>query len=259
VFSTRLLSRRYRGPSVSFRATADDGIALAGSRVGVNGPSLIFCHGFLGWHRKPRVVAFVEQMAQWFAVFAFDFRGHGGSGGSSTYGDLEYLDVDAVVRLAREERGGPVVTMGVSMGGIAALRHAAYRGGVETVVAVSTPSRWDGHTSVAMRRLRRITSTRSGRRIARLAGYRLADSWSEPEAPEDVVSRIAPIPLILVHGADDHFFDVEDARRLYQRAEEPKRLMLSSRFGHAEDGLTPQFAERVTQRIHETLGINTPA
>lgn len=259
MFSTRFLSKAYRRPSFSFGATADDGIALAGSRVGMNGPSLIFCHGFLGWHRKPRVVAFVEQMAQWFAVYAFDFRGHGASGGSSTYGDLEYLDVDAVVRLAREERGGPVVTMGVSMGGIAALRHAAYREGVETVVAVSTPSRWDGHPSVAMRRLRRITSTRSGRRIARLAGYRLADSWSKPEAPEDVVDRIAPIPLILVHGSDDHFFDVEEAHRLYQRAAEPKRLMLSSRFGHAEDGLTPAFAERVTRRIHEALEMNISA
>lgn len=256
MLSTRLLSRRFRLPATSFHATAEDRIVLAGSRVGVDGPSLVFCHGFLGWHRKPRVVAFVEQMARRFAVYTFDFRGHGASGGASTYGDLEYLDVEAVVRLAQEERRTAVVTMGVSMGGIAVLRHAAYRGGVEAVVAVSTPSRWDGHPSVSMRRIRRITSTRSGRGMARLAGYRLANSWSEPEAPEKVVGRIAPIPLILVHGADDHFFDLEEARRLYRRASEPKRLMVSSRFGHAEDGLTPAFAERVAQRIQKALGVN---
>jgi pimeloyl-ACP methyl ester carboxylesterase len=251
-----LLSKRYRLPAASFRAAAEDGVALAGSRVGADGPSLVFCHGFFGWHRKPRMVSFVEQLARRFVVYAFDFRGHGASDGWSTYGDLEYLDVEAVVRVAREERGGPVATMGVSMGGIAVLRHAAYRGGIDAVVAVSTPARWDGHVSRSMRRIRRITSTRSGRRIARLAGYRLADSWSGPEDPEDVVARIAPIPLLLVHGADDHFFDLENARRLYHRAREPKRLMLSSRFGHAEDGLSQAFAERVTRCIHEALGLN---
>jgi alpha-beta hydrolase superfamily lysophospholipase len=258
VFSTRLLSKRYELPAVSFRVAAEDGVGLVGSRVGSDGPSLVVCHGFLGWHRKPRQVAFVEQLAQHFVVYAFDFRGHGRSEGSSTYGDLEYLDVDAVVRLARGERGAPLVTMGVSMGGIAVLRHAAYRGGVDAVVAVSTPARWDGHLSRSMRRIRRITSTRGGRRMARLAGYRLADSWSGPEDPEEVVGRIAPIPLVLVHGEDDHFFDVEEAHRLYRRAGEPKRLMLSSRFGHAEDGLNRAFAERVTHRIREALGMNPP-
>jgi pimeloyl-ACP methyl ester carboxylesterase len=199
------------------------------------------------------MVAFVEMLAHQFVVYAFDFRGHGASDGSSTYGDLEYMDVDAVVRLARQERFGPVVTMGISMGGIAVLRHAAYRGRVDAVVAVSTPARWDGHPSRSMRRIRRLTSTRSGRGMARLAGYRLANTWSEPEHPEDVVGRIAPIPLLLVHGVDDHFFAVEDAHRLYRQAGEPKRLMLSSRFGHAEDGLNQAFAERVTRRIHEAL------
>jgi alpha-beta hydrolase superfamily lysophospholipase len=256
VLSTRLLSKRYRLPTVSFRAAAEDGVVLVGTRVGLDGPSLVFCHGFLGWHRKPRMVAFVERMAHHFVVYAFDFRGHGASAGSSTYGDLEYLDVDAVVKFARRQREGPVVTMGISMGGIAVLRHAAYRRGIDGVVAVSTPARWDGHPSRSMRRIRRLTSTRSGRGMARLAGYRLASSWNEPEHPEDVVGRIAPIPLLLVHGADDHFFAVEDAHRLYVRAGEPKRLILSSRFGHAEDGLDQAFADRVTRRIHEALGMD---
>lgn len=253
MLSSRLLSKRYRLPVTPFRVASEDGVTLAGSRVGVDGPSLVFCHGFLGWHRKPRMVAFVERLAHRFVVYAFDFRGHGASDGSSTYGDLEYLDVDAVVGLARQERVGPVVTMGISMGGIAVLRHAAYRSGVDVVVAVSTPARWTGHPSRSMRRIRRLTSTRSGRGMARLAGYRLANTWSEPEHPEDVVGRIAPIPLLLVHGVDDHFFAVEDAHRLYRQAGEPKRLMLSSRFGHAEDGLNQAFAERVTRRILEAL------
>ena len=249
-----LLSRRYR-EAHPFGARTEDGVALVGSRVGAGGPALVFCHGFLGWHRKQRIVRFVEELARWFTVYAFDLRGHGGSGGDSTFGDREYLDVDAVVRLARDDDANrPVVTMGGSMGGIAVLRQAAYRGGVDAAVTVSTPARWDGHASRAVRQLRWLTASPAGRRMARAIGVRVTtEEWGWPEDPETVIERIAPIPVILVHGRDDHFFEVEEAWRLYRRAGEPKRLMLGRPFGHAEDGFTPAFAERIARRILETI------
>lgn len=230
---------------------------LAGTRLGVAGPALVLCHGFFGWHRKPTLVSLANELSRWFRVYAFDFRGHGRSGGRCTYGDLEYLDVDAVVALARGE-GGPVVTVGVSMGGIAVVRQAALRGGVDAVVAVSTPATWDGHPTAPLRRIRWISSTARGRRLARALGVRLSDTWHRPEDPEALVARIAPTPLIVVHGRDDHFFDEGQAWRLYRRAGEPKRLMLGSRFGHAEDGLDRGFAERVARRVHAAVGLPWP-
>ena len=248
-----LRSRPYRAAS-PFRVTTEDGVRLRGSRVGTAGPSLVFCHGFLGWHRKVTIVRFVEALASRFVVFAVDLRGHGASGGLCTYGDLEMLDVEATVRHAASEREGePVVTLGVSMGGVAVLRHAAIRRGVDAVVAVSAPARWDGHGSRAVRQIHWLASTPRGRRLAPTLGVRLAEHAAWTDSPEDLVGRIAPIPLIIVHGRDDHFFDEEEAWRLYRRAGEPKRLMLASRFGHAEDGLTPRFAERLARRTLETL------
>jgi pimeloyl-ACP methyl ester carboxylesterase len=213
----------------------------------------VFCHGFLGWHRKERIVRFVERLAGRFRVYAFDLRGHGRSEGVSTFGAREYLDVEAVVRLAREETGGRVVTVGGSMGGIAVLRHAAFRDGVAAVVTVSAPARWDGHRSQAVRQMRWLTGTGAGRGTARAFGVRLTEGWEWPEDPEAVVGRIAPTPVIIVHGRDDHLFDIEEAWRLYRRAGEPKRLLLASRFGHAEDGFTPVFADLVADRIHQAL------
>ena len=90
------------------------------------------------------------------------------------------------------------------------------------------------------------------------AGVRLAASWNDPEAPEDVIGKIAPVPVVIVHGRDDHYFDDDEAWRLYRRANEPKRLLLASRFGHAEDGFTPQFAERVARILYQTWTLDWP-
>ena len=91
-----LRSRRYRMPAEPFLAPTDDGVRLAGHRLGDGEIALVFCHGFLGWHRKARLVPFQEQLARWFTVYAFDFRGHGASGGRSTFG-LEEITAGEVV------------------------------------------------------------------------------------------------------------------------------------------------------------------
>jgi alpha-beta hydrolase superfamily lysophospholipase len=250
-----LRSRAYRRPAEPFTLPAADGVRLTGVRVGTSGPSLVVCHGFLGWHRKPRIVRFVEAMAELFTVFAVDLRGHGASGGASTFGDREALDVDAVVSLARRKRDEPVVSLGVSMGGVAVIRSAALgRAPADAVVAISTPARWDGHRSRAVRQMAWVGSSPRGRRMARLLGVRVEELRPWTESPEDLIGRIAPTPVVLVHGRDDHFFDEEEVWRLYRAAGEPKHLLLASRFGHAEDGLTPGFAERLGHRLLALVG-----
>ena len=255
---SRAISHRFVAATHPFRVRTADGVDLAGSRLGRGDPALVLCHGFTGWHRKPRYGRLSDALARWFTVYGFDFRGHGASGGLSTYGDLEINDVDAVVRLAREQGHGRVVTVGASMGGVAALRHAGLLGGVDAVVSVSTPARWDGHRSRAVDRMTWLTATVGGRRMARLGGLRLAGSWESPETPAEVVGKIAPTPLLLVHGRDDHFFDEEEAWRLYRQAGEPKTLLLASRFGHAEDGFDERFAERVARWVFAAWGLPWP-
>jgi pimeloyl-ACP methyl ester carboxylesterase len=230
-------------------------VVLVGDRVGEGPVALLFCHGFLGWHRKPRLVAFQEALAdRGPAVYGFDFRGHGRSGGLCAFGAREHLDVDAVVRLARSGGFDRVVTVGGSMGGIAVIRHAALLGGVDAVVAVSTPATWDGHQSEAVRRLAWLAAAPMGRRVLRMAGVRASPTLERVEDPVDVVGKIAPTPLALVHGRNDHFFDEEQAWALYRAANRPKRLLLGSRFGHAEDGYDPAFAERVGSMVLDMVG-----
>jgi pimeloyl-ACP methyl ester carboxylesterase len=234
-----------------------DGVALAGERLegsaGPDRPAVVFCHGFLGWHRKASLVRFQEELARWFTVYAFDFRGHGGSAGRSTFGAFEYLDVQAVVDLVRSQGAGRVVTLGGSMGGIAVVRHAALVGGIDAVVAISTPALWDGHDSAAVRRMVWLTGTPRGRAILRMAGTRVSPNWSRTESPADLVAKVSPIPLVLVHGRDDRFFDEEQAWLLYRLAREPKRMLLFDRFGHAEDGYSLNLARELSRVVGEMV------
>src|SRR5206468_7343515 len=104
----------------------DDGVVVSGVRF--DGPSslaFVVGHGFCGTWRN--VLPLATKLAQRGTVYAFDFRGHGASSGLTTLGNLEALDVKAVVEHAREGCGpdAHVVTIGASMGGIAVLREAA--------------------------------------------------------------------------------------------------------------------------------------
>jgi pimeloyl-ACP methyl ester carboxylesterase len=52
--------------------------------------------------------------------------------------------------------------------------------------------------------------------------------------PERVVERIAPRPLLLVHGADNRLHPPAEAEELFRRAEEPKELVVLEGAGHTE-------------------------
>src|SRR5947209_2115057 len=95
--------------------------------------AVVVAHGFTGSLDKPGLQTVVRALSGHAGVVAFDFRGHGGSTGHSTLGDLEVLDLEAAVQHARDLGYRCVVTCGWSMGASVVLRHAALVGGVDAV------------------------------------------------------------------------------------------------------------------------------
>jgi pimeloyl-ACP methyl ester carboxylesterase len=209
---------------------------------------VVVAHGFTGSIDKPGVRAVCDALAQHAGVLAFDFRGHGRSSGHSTLGDREIADLEAAVVTMRGLGYGRVVTCGWSMGGSVVLRHAALIGGVDAVVSVSAVSRWFYRDTTPMRRLHWAIETRLGRLVTRrVLKTRVSPAgWPVvPESPVEVVGRISPIPLLLVHGDSDHYFPVEHPHALYDAAAEPKELWLVEGFGHAESGASPELLDRI--------------
>ncbi len=253
-------SHHWRVPARPFTVHTEDGVRIEGSRLGHPGtdlPALVFAHGLMGWHRKPRFAVFAEYLVDAFTVYAPDLRGHGESAGISDFGGAEMWDVDAVLRLARRVGHRQVITVGTSMGGIAVIRQAGLIGGTDGVVAISSLAYWDWHGGAhpkVRRDFHARVGTAPGRAALRAWGVRLPEDWDEPESPEAIVGKIAPTPVVIVHGKDDQLFSIDHAERLYEAANDPKRLLIGDTFGHAEDGLTTAFARRLTRIVHEELG-----
>jgi pimeloyl-ACP methyl ester carboxylesterase len=246
----------YEAAHSHFWCDTSDGVRLAGTRLGSNDETaIVLAHGFMAYRTKPKWRVLAEGLAQQFTVYTFDMRGHGQSAGACTGGERELLDVHAVIDYARERGHQRVVTVGGSLGGIAVVLEAAHFRDPDAVVAISTPAVWSHPESTKMvRRMTWLFMSPIGRALARrLMGTTIDLAWGNPEPPADVIARISPIPILIVHGENDHFFPPDDARMLFERAGDPKRLLLIPEFGHSEDGFTPEFADRLAGEVQQLL------
>jgi pimeloyl-ACP methyl ester carboxylesterase len=246
----------------SFRHTllTTDGVRIAAAHdaadpAGSAGPDLclVVAHGFSGALERPAVRRAVGEFRTYGGVVTFSFRGHGTSGGRSTVGDLEVLDLDAAVGWARRLGYRTVATVGFSMGGSVVLRHAAGRDGVvepvDAVVSVSAPARWYYRGTAAMRRLNWAVTRPAGRLVSRY-GLRtriVGRDWDPvPPSPVQSVPFIAPVPLLIVHGDQDPYFPLDHPLSL-ARAAAPGAadLWVERGFGHAENAAAPELRRGV--------------
>ncbi|WP_078598865.1 alpha/beta hydrolase [Streptomyces davaonensis] len=217
----------------------------------------VIAHGFTGDVDRPHVRRVATAFAQYGAVVTFSFRGHGRSGGRSTVGDKEVLDLAAAVAWARELGHARVVTVGFSMGGSVVLRHGALYGPehagrtearTDAVVSVSAPARWYYRGTAPMRRVHWLVTRREGRLVTRY-GLRTRihhRGWDPvPLSPVESVPRIAPTPLLIVHGDRDGYFPVDHPRMLAEAAGDHGELWLEPGMGHAEHAAADELLARI--------------
>jgi fermentation-respiration switch protein FrsA (DUF1100 family) len=231
----------------------EDGVPIDAIHLrGTGDLAIVVAHGFtLSWQR-PNVWRIANRFNKMAGVLTFDFRGHGRSGGLSTLGDREIADLDVVVAYARELGYRRIVTVGFSMGASIVLRHAGLIGGPDAVVSVSGPGRWYYRGTEPMRRVHFAVEHRIGRLVTRrwLKTRISPEGWKlVPMPPAEAAAQISPVPLLIVHGDQDHYFPVEHARQLYLAAREPKELWVEPGMGHAEASCSQGLVDRIGQWI----------
>jgi pimeloyl-ACP methyl ester carboxylesterase len=234
---------------------ARDGVLLRGIHLATGARrdlAVVVSHGFTHGVARTPTRELLAALAEHVDVVSVNFRGHGDSGGRCTVGEAERLDVDAAVGWARRAGYQKVASAGFSMGAAVALRHAGLdpEHPADAVVAVSGPSRWWIRETPAMRKVHWLIEQPHGRAVGRLLGVRLAGPWEQvPASPVEVVGRIAPTPLLLVHGGADRYFPTEHARTLRRASRDHAELWVEPGMGHGESGTSPALAGRLARWI----------
>lgn len=241
---------------VRVRARTADGVPLAGVHLahrpgptrGTGGTVLVVAHGFTHHTGYRGTRDLLAALAADAPVLALDMRGHGRSGGRSTVGEREPLDLDAAVAAARALGYERVATVGFSLGAAVALRQAAageHR--PDAVVAVSSPARWYSRETTPMRQVHWLLEQPHGRLAARALGVRLGGGWEVvPPSPVEVVADIA-VPLLLVHISGDRYFSAAHARALATASGGHAQLWEEPGEGHGESGTHPALARRIAR------------
>jgi pimeloyl-ACP methyl ester carboxylesterase len=245
-----------RKRSIRHTLLTNDGVAIDTAHLPQRGDAgdlaIVVAHGFTGSLERPAVRRVAQVFAEFGGVITFSFRGHGGSGGRSTVGDREVLDLDAAVRWAGEIGYRRVATVGFSMGGSVVLRQAALAGRTEArpdaVVAVSAPARWYYRGTAPMRRVHWAVTRPMGRVVSRygLKTRIHPNDWDPvPMSPVQAVPLIAPIPLLIVHGDRDPYFPLDHPQSLAAAAGGAGELWIEPGFGHAENAAGEELLARI--------------
>jgi pimeloyl-ACP methyl ester carboxylesterase len=256
---------------------ARNGLKLRGSYLATPAGNpkgiIVFCHEFRS--ERWSGVSYWEFLQQdGFDVFAFDFRNHGTSDPDPNYQprhwvtELELADLEAAldyVRSRSESKQLPIGLYGISRGGGTAIAAAARD---RTVRCVVTDGAFPTHQTVLIY-MRKWISLIVGDRLRN----RLLPNWylgivrdavlADVERDlgcrflslERAIGRIAPRPLLMIHGGRDSYIRPALARRFYELAREPRELWVveGARHNACLETAADQYRERVREFFRKNL------
>jgi hypothetical protein len=198
-----------------------DGTALSGwfiPAVGEAQGTILHLHG--NAENMTSHFGFVDWLpAAGFNLFVFDYRGYGQSAGRPHRAGV-YEDAGAaLVYLRSRDDIDPtrLLVFGQSLGGALALAMVGggERQGVRAVVVESSFYSYRSIVRDSIGKMPLFSFVKTP-----LARILITDDLS----PADYVGRIAPIPLLLIHGTEDEIIPFRHAELLLERAQEPKTL-----------------------------------
>lgn len=176
----------------------------------------------------------VQMLLPEYDVIIFDFRGHGKSTGLYTWSSKEYLDLDAVIDYAGSQHYEHIGILAFSLGAAIAINEAAVRPGIDSMVLVSCPSKfnsidyhfWEPAMFVDLKD--NIESGWEGK------GARFSNIFLQKNDPIDSVGRIKHTALFFIHGDDDWVIKARHAKKLYEAAITRKKIEIIKGGYHAE-------------------------
>jgi dipeptidyl aminopeptidase/acylaminoacyl peptidase len=193
-------------------------------------PALCFCHGIPATNPvtpKPGYPELAQRFAlEGFVTCVFNFRGTGESGGN-----LDLLgwtrDLEVVIghltqlQCVDESR---IFLMGFSGGAAASIYVTAHNERIAALVSCASPAEFSIlRLDMLLEQCREIGTIRD-------QGFPPSlDEWYQhflEVNPIRWIDKISPRPVLILHGDHDELIDVSHAHSLYDRAGEPKQLVV---------------------------------
>lgn len=216
-----------------------DGITLRGWFIPANPirGTVIFCHGHAG-SMDPDIIYVPWFNEAGFNVLMFDFRAHGRSdGGKVSLGYFERQDLLGAIDYLRGRGIEQVGVLGFSMGGAVGLITPPQSEAIRAIISDGGFARLEGAmlgwVQEQQINLPHWLVLPLARLVVGVAGWRLGAGLAEAD-PIRWVGRIAPRPVLFIHGDHDPYVTVADVESLYAAAGEPKELWRVSEAGHRE-------------------------
>jgi hypothetical protein len=227
-----------------------DGLELYGWFLPAKGPAL---GTILQLHGNAENISTHFTSLAWmpgrgFNVFTFDYRGYGASEGEPTLEGVQ-LDIDAAVQtlLSRGDVDKDRIVMyGQSLGGALAayyVVHSPYRDRFRALVLESA---FGGYRDIVHEKLADHWFTWP---FQWLPQFTVDDRFS----PLPTMASISPLPLLVLHGDQDAVVPVQEGKRLYEAAKEPKQLWVVPGAGHIQTMRHPAERDRLVAYLLEVL------
>jgi hypothetical protein len=188
-------------------------------------PAVIVLHG-AGSRKENHADYARAAVAQGLAALTFDNRGHGETEGPLGDGVVDDIGFLAAWLAARPEIDARRIGVrGSSMGGLLAIHAAAASDHIAAAVAICPAAEW-----MLAEDVERVLDGRpppAGSALAemRIDARALAE-WLGRNDVEEAAERMGAKPLFLIHARGDEVVPCTQSEKLYERASEPKRLLL---------------------------------
>lgn len=205
-------------------------------------PAVVIVHGAGSRKENHADFARLATASGWVAL-AFDLPGHGDS--DPPMSGAAVADVIAMARVLASEEGvdaGRVVVRGSSLGGFLAIRAASESDEIAGVIAICPASQ--DHLASGLRR---------GNLEMRVDDPLGLEAWLLSQDVGEAVERIAPRPLIILHAEGDTQVPSDHSEELYERAGDPRRLVIAPGGAHTTVQHDPELQGEALRWVEREL------
>jgi fermentation-respiration switch protein FrsA (DUF1100 family) len=183
-----------------------------------------------------------------FNVLLLDYRGYGLSKGKpSVPGAI--ADIESALQWMKNQpdiNQNHIAVLGQSLGGTMGVYALSRDDHANDIRALILDSVFTNYREIAQEKLAGFWLTWP---------FQYPLSWTLPSQynPIDVIGKISPTPVLIIHGEMDHIIPVHYGKALFAAAKEPKELWIIPNAGHIQSLNHAQVRKRLVEYLNRVM------